>query len=122
VDPVPRVTEEDVLRVIRRDFPSEAPEGVLEALSEYAWDREPHRVHLAILKLSAGSLEKVQENVRVANTDYRDVLAAAEYPRFMEVGFTGVERMTETEVEEMQAADWRDYQAWLKPQNRAGDG
>jgi hypothetical protein len=87
--------------------------GGAGALSEYGWDREPHRVHLAILKLSVGSMEKLRENVRIASTDYRDVLAPAEYPRFWQVGFVGVNRMTEAEVEAMKAADWRDYRAWL---------
>ena len=56
---------------------------VLELLDTYgveSYERERERVQLAILKLSAGSEEKVREYVDVAKRDYRDVLFWAEYP------------------------------------------
>jgi hypothetical protein len=56
---------------------------VLELLDTYgveSYERERARVQLAILKLSAGSEEKVREYVDVAKRDYRDVLFWAEYP------------------------------------------
>jgi len=57
--------------------------GVLELLDSYGvepYERERERVQVAILKLSAGSEEKVREYVAVAKRDYRDVLFWAEYP------------------------------------------
>jgi len=57
--------------------------GVLELLDSYgveSYERERERVQVAILKLSAGSEEKVREYVAVAKRDYRDVLFWAEYP------------------------------------------
>ena len=56
---------------------------MLELLDTYgveSYERERERVQLAILKLSAGSEEKVREFVAVAKRDYRDVLFWAEYP------------------------------------------
>ena len=56
---------------------------VLELLDSYGvepYERERERVQVAILKLSAGSEEKVREYVAVAKRDYRDVLFLAEYP------------------------------------------
>jgi hypothetical protein len=56
---------------------------VLELLDSYGvepYERERERVRLDILKLSAGSEEKVREYVAVAKRDYRDVLFWAEYP------------------------------------------
>ena len=56
---------------------------VLELLDSYGvepYEGERERVQLAILKLSAGSEEKVREYVAVAKRDYRDVLFWAEYP------------------------------------------
>ena len=56
---------------------------VLELLDNYgmeSYERERERVQVAILKLSAGSEEKVREYVAVAKRDYRDVLFWAEYP------------------------------------------
>jgi len=57
--------------------------GVLELLDSYGvepYERERERVQVTILKLSAGSEEKVREYVAVAKRDYRDVLFWAEYP------------------------------------------
>jgi hypothetical protein len=57
--------------------------GVQELLDSYGvepYERERERVQVAILKLSAGSEEKVREYVAVAKRDYRDVLFWAEYP------------------------------------------
>ena len=51
-------------------------------LDEYGgetWQREPHRVRLAVLKLAAGSMERLRREVESAKRDYRDVLAPAEY-------------------------------------------
>jgi hypothetical protein len=56
--PTPDVTGVDVERVVRRDFPADRVAEVLVMLNEYgteAWQREPHRVHLAVLKLEAVS-------------------------------------------------------------------
>ena len=57
--------------------------GVLELLDSYGvepYERERERVQVAILKLSAGSEEKVRKYLAVAKRDYRDVLFWAEYP------------------------------------------
>ena len=56
---------------------------VLELLDSYGVDpheRERERVQLDIVRLSAGSEEKLREYVTVAKHDYRDVLFWAEYP------------------------------------------
>ena len=50
---VPVVTRDDVLRIVRRDFAATKVPVVLVALDGYG-NGEPHRVHLAILKLSDG--------------------------------------------------------------------
>ena len=55
--PTPTVTSADVERVVRRDFPADRFTEVLAILAEYGterWHREPDRVRLAALKLTAG--------------------------------------------------------------------
>jgi len=116
-DPVPQVNRRDVLRIVRRDFPVAKQRQVLDLLDGYGkrqGDAEPHRVHLAILKLSGGSIDKLRKNVELARGDYRDVLAPAEYPKFWELGFVGVEDLTPKERRQLQEDDWRQYQAWLE--------
>ncbi len=69
-----------VLRRISRDFPPEDREYVIEQLKRYRGDsvQGRKRIHLAILKLSEGSKEKVAHLVEVALRDYRDILYWAE--------------------------------------------
>jgi HEAT repeat protein len=65
-----------VLRRISRDFPPEDREYVIEQLKRYRGDslKRRKRVHLAILKLSEGSKEKLTHLVEVALRDFRDIL------------------------------------------------
>src|SRR5262249_52152388 len=79
--PLPRVTRADVERIIRREFLPAQYDTVLALLAEYG--REAHRVHLALLKLSAGDVDALQSNLEAAKRDYRDVLAWAEYPAYI---------------------------------------
>src|ERR1039457_4550016 len=81
--PIPTVSPADVDRVIKRDFGLTMFEQVTAELAEYGKDeRNPSRVRLAILKLSAGDIEALRRYVKVANEDARDVIAWAEYPEY----------------------------------------
>jgi len=73
----------NVERVVRGDFPPDRVPEVLAILNEYGterWHHEPDRVRLAALKIAAGRLEELRIQIKNAKTDYRDVLASAEYP------------------------------------------
>jgi hypothetical protein len=113
--PTPNVTSANVERVVRRDFPADRVAGVLALLGEYgteSWQREPHRVRLATLKLAAGSIERLRYEIEGAKCDYRDVIASAEYPGY----FKRVPRSGALSPEEEQRiidTDWRQYQDWL---------
>jgi hypothetical protein len=95
-DKVPQVTRDDVVRVVRRDFRPKDRKAVLKMLDEYG-AQSGHgacdRVHLAILKLSAGDIDQVREHIETAKSDFRDVVAPAEYPEFWKIGFVGVESL-----------------------------
>lgn len=54
--------------------------ALLDAYGTKPWHCEQDRVHLAILKLSENDLQKLKAFVASAQLDFRDVLAAAEYP------------------------------------------
>jgi hypothetical protein len=72
-----------VVDKVKKDFPSEDHEEVLEVLAFYGtefYEREIERVLLAILNLSEGNKEAVWELVDRAKKDYRDVLLWSEYP------------------------------------------
>jgi hypothetical protein len=85
--PIPNVGSSDLARVLQRDFPLEVRAEIAELLDSYG-DSEAIRVKLAILKLADGDVSKVRHYVSVATRDYRDVHAWAEYPEFMDKGWS----------------------------------
>jgi len=72
------LTRDDVLAAVQNVFHASDPATILAILDQYgteSYERERERVQLAIVELSAGSEEKLQELVRAAKIDYRDILA-----------------------------------------------
>lgn len=113
--PSPDVTRADVERIVQRDFPADRSAEVLALLDEYgteSWQREPDRVRLAVLKLAAGSLERLRYQIEQAKCEYRDVLGAAEYPRYTKVWFR-IDKLPPDERLRVIEADWRQYQDWF---------
>jgi hypothetical protein len=90
------ISDSLVSKVALREF-SEAECGmVMELLSRYGQQRhhlEQNRVRLAMRKLAKGDITILERQVKVAYTDFRDVLAAAEMPRQYSLGFTGIEQL-----------------------------
>jgi hypothetical protein len=116
MQPVPSVKDKDVERVVRRDFPPDKHDLVLGMLSEYATEEGESgaaRVRLAILKLVAGRFDQLRSHVDMAKRDYRDVLAYAEYPNYMQKvpPSGGIPAAKEQEAIDQ---DWRQYEEWLK--------
>jgi len=126
--PVPEVTENDVLRIVQRDFSAEQFDAAMRMLNEYGTEdlqRNVHRVRLAVLKLACGNLQALRREIDVAKSDYRDVVAYAEYPEYMQrVSPSG--GLAEVERERIIRADWAQYQSWLnreqEEQNSGADG
>ena len=116
MQPVPKVSDADVERVIQRDFTSSEASKVRAALAAYGSDSQAGaaRVRLAALKLSRGSLEELREQIEAAKIDCRDVLAAAEYPRASRE-WQRLAEASEAYRREVYDDDWRQYEAWLNP-------
>ncbi len=123
-DYVPNVTFDDVLRIVRRDFPTDEVDAVLAVLNEYdgeSWHRERFRVYLAILKLSSGDIDAVRRQLDIANSDFRDVIAPAETPGFWDARFVFVQR-TKEELIQLMNADREQYNAWLTRSDEKTNG
>jgi hypothetical protein len=115
MQPTPTVTGADVQRVVRRDFPADRVVEVLAMLDEYGaetWQREPHRVRLAALKLAAGDMKRLRYEIEGAKRDYRDVLGPAEYPGYTKRMFR-IGKLAQHEQQRIIEADWKQYQDWL---------
>ena len=98
---------------------------ILDQYTSAEHARESPRVVLAILKLSDGSLEELARMVEIASTDYRDVLAWAEYPGEMETELSLLDPSELTpeqrrELREIKRRDREQYRRWLSglPRNK----
>ena len=110
--PVPDVSQADVERVLARDFEREERERVAELL------RDPEsnfssRVLLAVLKLSKRDVDAVAAQLETARLDWRDVVAYAEYPAYMQAT-SGSTSLDPGRRSELIQADWAQYEAWLQ--------
>jgi hypothetical protein len=89
----------------------------LDSYESESSDAGRARVQLAILKLAEGSLERLQDWVQVATRDYRDVLAAAEYPGESQALWALHSDLSATEqarLGEVRERDRQQYLKWLK--------
>jgi hypothetical protein len=110
---VPRITREDVERVVQRDFAPDRHAVALAILGAYRGeDGRPYRAQLAALKLSSGDLDELRDRIEQANLDFRDVLVAAEYPPSFSRS-ASMNSLSEPEREAIYEADWRQYWTWL---------
>lgn len=109
--PVPLVDQDDVKRIIQRDFPEDAQEAVQVILSKYE-HKEEYRVQVAALKNSNGDIEILKQQIDSANCDYRDLLSNAEYPAYSKQ-WSRMESASDEERNKVIQADWEQYQTWL---------
>jgi hypothetical protein len=103
-----------VLKKLRDCFPDPAAAdealAILETYGTERWHRERDRVHLALLKISEGDLEKLRLYTRGAQTDYRDTLVPAEYPEQWQAS----SKTLPAEMAAIQKRDREQYEAWLQ--------
>ena len=106
-----------VMIKIKQFWPDQDPQAILDLLNAYGtheMERGRTRVHLAILKLCAGNLEKLTGLVQMAKRDYRDVVAFAEYPEQMKLGFVKMREMSPKQRKDLKKRDAKQYSEWLR--------
>ena len=109
--PVPNITESILEKIIERDFGKNSAE-VKTKLKRIESDSESgkRRISAAILKLANGNLIDLENFIKAANVDFRDVISQAEYPRCSELGF---EAMEKPGIGKVYLEDWEEYTEWL---------
>ena len=114
MQPTARVSKKDIERIIRRDFFKISINTVMKKLSEYQFNIERLRVWAAILKIVDGDFGKFDKTIQMANQDYRDILAIAEYPEYSDkVGFDD-EDFEKKELKAIIKRDFEQYNNWFK--------
>jgi len=113
--PTPRISNADVERIVARDFAAESAREVFSILGEFGtedWHKETDRVRIAALKLAAGSIEGLRAAIDTGKRDYRDLLALAEYPLYMQ-SVRPSEQISPEQRQRIVEADWQQYCDWL---------
>ncbi|HET9251450.1 MAG TPA: hypothetical protein VFP58_04975 [Candidatus Eisenbacteria bacterium] len=107
----PDVTEADIERIVRRDYPPALHGEIHEAIRAVEV-REKTRVVMACLKVSAGNFESLKGNLHNASGWWREIISDAEYPHYTKKMFY-IERLSEEEQERIIEKDKAQYLDWL---------
>lgn len=86
--------------------------AILNRYGKQPHHREPERVRVALLKLAEGSVSRLQIQARIADMDYRDVLASAEYPQSSQSSLTPGN--DPQKYQQLIRSDRLQYEAWLQ--------
>ena len=109
--------EPDVERQLARAWPSLEEQRAARPLIHSYAGAELDRVRLAMIKLSQGSLDRLQTLSAQAKVDYRDLLLWAEYPeqgRAQHLAHAPLSLAERKELRAIHARDRAQYEAWLK--------
>ena len=108
---VPQVSQEDIQRVLQRDFPVEHWQELREMI-QLVQVREKDRVILACMKNADGDVHKLKGNLNEAAGYYREIISEAEYPYYSKKMFS-IDKLTENEKAEIIERDKKQYLDWL---------
>lgn len=108
---VPSVSEQDVDRIVRRDYPTDLHAAIHEMIRAVeVWEKP--RVVLACLKNANGSLAKLKGELAQASGYWREIIGEAEYPNYTKKMFR-IERLSADEKERIIEKDKSQYLQWL---------
>ncbi len=111
---------EDLRKVLSNAFPDEDRRSQAEALlakfGMESYHREVPRVRAAAVKLAQGDIGMLQQIIATACTDYRDVLAMAEYPRQFHT--VGLKEKDPKKYEQLVEMDLNEHSEWVRKMTR----
>jgi hypothetical protein len=114
---VPTVSDQDVERIVRRDYPVEL-HAVIHRMIQCVDVREKPRVILACLKNASGDVEKLKGELVNAEGYWREIISEAEYPNYTKKMFR-MDRLSAEEQERIIERDRNQYLNWLNGDRNA---
>jgi hypothetical protein len=114
---VPDVSGNDIIRVIKRDFPSETHAEIFKIIQGLDV-QEKSRVVLACIKNSKGGIEKLKRQLMDASGYYREIIGEAENPHYMRKCFH-TDKLPPAEVAGIIEKDKKQYLEWLQADMKA---
>lgn len=115
---VPSVSESDIERIVRRDYPSEL-HAVIHEMIRGIEVREKPRVIMACLKNANGNVEKLRGDLTNASGWWREIIGEAEYPNYTKKMFR-IDRLSADEQNRIIEKDKAQYLAWLHRSGSSG--
>jgi hypothetical protein len=115
---VPDVSEDDIERIVRRDFSADAHGAIYEMIRGVEV-REKTRVVLACLKNANGSLEKLKCELTNADGYWREIIREAEYPNYTKKMFR-IDKLSTDEQQRIIEKDKNQYLVWLRGGDTSG--
>lgn len=107
-----KISDETLDFLIHRDFPNQS-ELVKQKMQAIHSDSQAgkNRICAAVLKLTQKDFDQLDSYIKRATEDFRDVIAASEYPRSSKHPWGS--RTNEQEKASAQK-DWEEYSKWLE--------
>ena len=109
--PTPTVTDEDVDRVLCRDYPADCLDEIRARIAAVEV-REKPRAILACLKIADGNVARLRGALTTVDGYYREIMGEAEYPLATK-RWSRIESLPDHEVQAIYDQDWRQYRRWL---------
>ena len=104
---IPEITEEDITRILERDFPAGSHSEIREAFNKVQ-TQEKLRVIAACLKNSNRDIGRLLNELENANGFWREIISEAEYPKVRKA-----RNMTEQQISEKRRLQ---YEQWFGKQ------
>jgi hypothetical protein len=76
---MPETLSPEVVKMVNADFPEHLRGEAIRLLEACPGENGEDRVHLAVLSLARGDVQELRLGIKEAQTDWRDVLVAAEH-------------------------------------------
>jgi hypothetical protein len=110
--PVAKISDQMLDALIERDFKSKAA-IVRTKLNNIESESKAgqNRIAAGILKLVNKNFDALDELIEKANTDSRDILMWAEYPRCAKIGF---DELGKKQMKQVYLDDFIEFSNWLK--------
>jgi hypothetical protein len=110
--PIARISDQLLDILIERDYENNAA-TVKTKLNAIDSDSQAgkNRIAAGILKLADKNFDALDELIGKANTDSRDILMWAEYPKCAKIGFDELDNM---QMKQIYLDDYTEFSNWLK--------
>lgn len=112
--PAAKISDKMLDKIIVRDYNNDI-DKVKNKLDSIKSDNiyGKNRFSAAILKLSNGDINQIDNYIRICNNDYRDVVSKAEYPRISKFDFIDFDKIDSRQLKDYYLKDWTDYINWI---------